>query len=146
MRRKSGYLNVRFINRRFFPNDLKNIAEINEGRCFLWAYIAASLYEDVELWDMGAHAFVRSKKTGKFYDSEVPKGSEDWRDLRATNFGRGCGCNICTRPARPYRKIARFKHSWKRMAKQYSIDWEKVDQQIAKVLSCHQTTKQSQVA
>lgn len=136
MKKLDGPLNVKFINRTFFP-EYKDVSVINEGECFLWAYITFKVYKDVELWDMGAHAFVRSKLDGKFYDSERPQGEEDWKDLPATNFGEGCGCSVCQRPAKQYKTIVRFKKSWTGMTKRFGVKWEEVDANIHKVLREH---------
>lgn len=133
MRKLDGRLNVAFINKRFFP-DYLDVSVINEGECFVWAYIAYRLYSNLELWDMEAHAFVRCRKTGKFYDSERPKGVVDWRDLPATNFGMGCGCYTCQTPASKYRSVATFRDAWERQRKRFNIDFQKIDQEIKQVL------------
>jgi hypothetical protein len=128
MKKLKGSLNVRFINRHFFPNQPE--FTINEGECFLWAYLAYRLYKDVELWDMGSHAFVRSKKTGKFYDSERPKGVDDWKELPATNWGKGCGCGRCQQPARKFKTAGKFRQSWIGMMKRFEVDYDKINKQI----------------
>jgi hypothetical protein len=77
-----------------FPETYRgNPAKINKGQCFRWAFIAYNLFEDVELWSYGIHAFVKVEK--KFYDSERLQGEEDWKDLPACNFGKGCGNLYC---------------------------------------------------
>ena len=134
MQRLTSPIDVGYINRTFFPNDLNNLREINNGRCFLWAYIAYELYEHAQLCDIGAHAFIHSKLDDKFYDSEKPDGECDWVDLRATNFGKGCGCPTCGKGKRTYqrtyRSLDKFISSWTRMAEIFKVDWEKVNQQI----------------
>ncbi len=69
------------ITKEFFP-DYDDVSVINEGECFIWAYLAFLIFKDVEIWDVNCHAFVKYK--GKFYDSEVLRGSPDWQDLPAT--------------------------------------------------------------
>jgi hypothetical protein len=79
---------------------------------------------------MGSHAFVRSKKTGKFYDSERPKGVDDWKELPATNWGKGCGCGRCQQPARKFKTAGKFRQSWIGMMKRFEVDYDKVNKQI----------------
>jgi len=136
MKKLAGPIDVGFINRTFFPGYL-DVSVINMGECFLWAYIAFHLYDNLELCDMGAHAFVRSKLDNKFYDSERPQGEEDWKDLPATNFGEGCGCNICTQGIRKYKDIKKFQHTWRGMTKKHNVNWSKVDAKIRKVIEAN---------
>ncbi len=133
MKKLDRPLDVEFINKTFFP-DYQDVSVINQGECFLWAYIAFKLYKNLELWDMGAHAFVRSKFDKKFYDSERPKGEKNWKDLPATNFGAGCGCPICQKPAKPYRTVTRFKQRWTGMTMRHGVKWPEVDAKIKQVL------------
>lgn len=133
MKKLNGPLSVKFINRHFF-NDYKDVSVINMGECFLWAYIAYSLYDRVQLWDMGSHAFVRYQ--GKFYDSEVPDGVSDWRDLPACNFGEGCGCQACKKPAGP-RAPATFHDNWASSAARHRVDWKKVDRKVQRIIGIH---------
>jgi hypothetical protein len=131
MPRLNGPLDVHFINRTFFPSD--NPSKINTGRCFLWAYIAFRLYKGVELWTHEAHAFVKYR--GKFYDSQRPHGEEDWRDLPATNFGQGCGCSRCGRPAKQMSpKLFKTYNQWGRLAKRYNVVWKDVRALVQKVV------------
>lgn len=136
MKKLPGPLDVEFINRTFFPEYL-DVSVINMGECFKWAYIAFKLYKNLELWDMGAHAFVRDKATGKFYDSERPQGVDDWKDLPATNFGHGCGCSRCEEPARKYTDIAKFRMTWRGSAARYKVMWEKLHKKIQKVVEAN---------
>lgn len=137
MKKLEGPLDVKFINKTFFP-EYQDVSVINQGECFLWAYIAFHLYENLELWSMGAHAFVRSKLDKKFYDSERPKGEENWKDLPATNFGVGCGCNICSQGARKHISIKKYQHTWRGMAKRHNTDWNLVDLKIKQVIEENQ--------
>lgn len=136
MKKLAGPLNVKFINKTFFP-EYKDVSVINQGECFLWAYIAFHLYENVELWSMGSHAFVRSKLDKKFYDSEKPKGEENWRDLPATNMGVGCGCYRCSKGANKHLSIQKFQYTWRGMAKLHSVDWSNVDAKIQAVIKAN---------
>jgi hypothetical protein len=135
MKKLKGSLNVRLINRHFFPNQPVEI--INQGECFLWAYLAYRLYSNLELWDMGSHAFVRSKQTGKFYDSERPRGVEDWVDLPATNFGQGCGCGRCRQPARKFKTAGKFRHSWGAMRDRFGVDYNQLHKRINQFIKEH---------
>lgn len=94
-----------------FPEvDLKaDPAKINRGLCMRWAYMAFHMFEGVELWDYGSHAFIRYQ--GKFYDSERLQGVEDWKDLPACNFGYGCGCSKCKREAVQV-DVSTFEEIW----------------------------------
>ena len=136
MKKLNGPLDVAFINRTFFSKYL-DVSVINMGECFLWAYLAYRLYDNVELWDMGAHAFVRSKTTGKFYDSERPNGEEDWKDLPATNFGQGCGCPRCQQPARKFATAGKFRRSWKGCTKRFGVKWDKIHEKIKRVIQAN---------
>ena len=130
MKKLKGSLNVRFINRHFFPNEPVEI--INQGECFLWAYLAYRLYSNVELWDMESHAFVRSKKTGRFYDSESPRGEVEWEELPATNWGRGTGYVV--QSIRKFKTAGKFRRAWNGMRERFEVDYNKVNVQINKII------------
>lgn len=136
MKKLAGPIDVKFINRTFFPEYL-DVAVINQGECFLWAYLAYRLYKNVELWDMGSHAFVRDRVTGKFYDSEKPNGEEDWQELPATNWGKGCGCPRCQEPARHFKTARKFRYAWRGCAKRHHVRCKKLHQEIKKVIDTH---------
>jgi len=138
MKRLNGPLNVEFINNEFFSHH-DRASDINKGECFLWAYYAYRLYKNVELWDMGAHAFVRDRVTGKFYDSESPQGKEDWKELPATNWGKGCGCPRCHQPARKFKVARKFRKAWKGMTKRFKVEWNIIHLKIKKVIEEHGT-------
>jgi hypothetical protein len=143
MQRLTSLIDVNHINTTWFPNDLNNLQEINNGRCFLWAYIAHGLYEHAQLCDIGAHAFIYSKLDKKFYDSEKPNGEADWVDLRATNFGQGCGCYVCGKGKRTYRSVDRFIESWSSSARRFKVDWDMLNLQIENELCKKLNTKTS---
>lgn len=136
MSKLTGPLDVSFINRTFFRD--VDPPEINYGKCFIWAYIAFHLYEDVELWSFGNHAFV--KYDGKFYDSERPNGEEDWSDLPATNWGKGCGCSICKNPAKKVSEVS-FKSSkhWGGQAKRFHVTWEGLRMKVQRAIEDHES-------
>ncbi len=136
MPRLNKPLDVHFINQTFFSKD-KDVREINKGRCFLWAYIAFRLYKRVELWSFGNHAFV--KHEGRFYDAERPLGEEDWKDLPATNFGKGCGCYACCQPAHQVSpKQFKTAQYWGKNARNRNIVWAEVRDKVQKVVALHQ--------
>jgi len=81
--------------------------------------MAYLMFEGVELWSIGAHAFI--KYQGKFYDSERLQGEEDWRDLPACNFGHGCGCRSCKKGARKM-SLNFFKKFW--LGNRIKPNWE----------------------
>lgn len=126
MPRLNRPLDVHFINRNFFPNDIPK--EINYGRCFIWAYIAFRLYKRVELWSFNVHAFVRYD--GKFYDSERPLGEDDWKDLPATNFGVRHDPAIRVSP-----KQFKSEDEWAGPAREYKVVWKDLRAQVQKVVS-----------
>lgn len=134
MQRLSAPLDVDFINKTFFPNDIPK--DINTERCFLWAYIAFQMYQGVQLWSFGTHAFVRYR--GKFYDSERSHGEADWKDLPATNFGKGCGCARCKKPAHRL-TVNQFKHTdnWGRNARNRKLNWGTIRSQVQQVIAKH---------
>lgn len=113
---------------------MNDLSFINQGRCFLWAYLAYRLYSNIQLWDIGAHAFVRSKKNKRFYDAEHPKGVSDWRDLKASNMGVGCGCPRCQEPPRHFATAGKFRHCWRGMAKHFDVDYQVLHQQIKLII------------
>ena len=125
MPRLNRPLDVRFINDTFFP-EYKDVSVINEGECFLWAYIAFRLYKGVQLWDISTHAFVHFR--GRFYDSERPLGEEDWGDLPACNWGAG---SLYTG-----RRVSpkEFKHAWRSSARRFKVVWKDVRAQVQKVV------------
>jgi len=131
MKKLHGPLNVDFINKTFFK-EYKDVAVINQGECFLWAYIAYRLYKNVELWDMECHAFVRDKVTGKFYDSERPLGEENWKDLPATNFGIGPSYRQDT--VHKFGIARTFRYNWRDSAKRFRVNWKRLHQRIKRVI------------
>jgi hypothetical protein len=132
MPRLNAPLDVHFINKTFFPNDV-DVKAINRGRCWLWAYISFRLYQRVELWSFGSHAFV--KFNGKFYDAERPLGEEDWRDLPACNFGRGCGCPRCVTAEHVSPKLFKSPEYWGKSARSRHITWAEVREQVNRVIT-----------
>lgn len=87
----------------------KNPKRINNGICMRWAYCSYLMFNNVELWSIPSHAFIKIDK--KFYDAERLCGEFDWRDLPATNFGKGCGYRKCSLGARRL-GINSFKKFW----------------------------------
>ena len=106
--------------------------KINTGWCMQWAYTAHYMFEDVELWYMTSHAFVRYQD--KFYDSERLQGENDWRDLPATNFGKGCGCFKCSVPAR-HVSVAKFRTVWE--GNRIQPNWDRYEHFASKAIERH---------
>jgi hypothetical protein len=146
MQRLDGPIDVDYINRTFFPKDLNDLESINSGRCFLWAYIAYRLYKDAQLYDMGSHAFVYSKSTKRYYDSEVPQGVKRWRKLRATYNGQGCGCSSCTSGKHSQKILGKFRDRWRGSAEYHKVDWKALNFKIKAVLWAKQHVPQSLAA
>lgn len=78
-----------FINRVFFPREYKSkeLAAINTGRCYDWAYLGYCLWPGVLLWTTDMHAWVQ--KGRKFYDSESVTGLKDHNELRCNAWFPG---------------------------------------------------------
>lgn len=133
MKKLSGPIDVPLINRTFFP-EYEDPSVINMGECFAWAYCVYCLYRNVELWDFSAHAFVKDKTTGKFYDSETKTGTYHWWQLPATNAGQGCGCPDCKVPANKVRTAGEFRRFWVSMKKQYNIDYYVLHNQMERLI------------
>ena len=113
------------VTKEFFP-EYKDVSVINEGECFIWAYLAHLLFLDVEIWFNDCHAFVRHR--GRFYDSERLKGSLDWADLPATEGG-----------GVPKRySIKDFRHEWTTQPKRFGTTWEEIEGRARKLLRSKQ--------
>lgn len=112
-----------FITETFFPDD--EPSDINSGECFKWAYIAYSLFEDVELYDLPHHAFVKYK--GKYYDAECPEGEENWKDLPACNWGLWFDTPTCHTPES-------FKYEWRSQVRRFQTSWDRLDQVVQETL------------
>lgn len=115
------------VTKKFF-SDYKDVAVINEGECFIWAYTAYVMFQDVELWYNNHHAFVKYR--GRFYDSERLRGVSDWRDLPATEGG-----GLASRTS-----IVSFKKEWGRNPYQFATTWEKIESKARKVLRREQAS------
>jgi hypothetical protein len=133
MKKLEGSIDVSLINETFFP-EYEDASVINMGECFAWAYISYCLYRNVELWDFSAHAFVKDKATGRFYDSETYAGTFHWWQLPATNSGMGCGCTDCKVSAKKVRTAGQFRRYWSAMQRQYNIDYYVLHNQIERVI------------
>jgi hypothetical protein len=116
------------ITKRFFPGYL-DVSVINEGECFIWAYLAHLIFKDVEIWDVNCHAFI--KYHGRFYDSETLRGSPDWQDLPATE---GSEC-----PPRRH-SVESFKRTWRSNPRWFNTSWSKIEARARKVLRRAQTS------
>lgn len=110
------------ITKTFFKNYDPSV--INEGECFIWAYLAHLIFKDVEIWYLDCHAFVKYR--GKFYDSERPRGVSDWQDLPATEDG--------SEPARR-RNVSTFKKYWASQPKRFDTSWAELESKARKVLN-----------
>lgn len=110
------------VTKEFFPS-YKNVAEINMGECFIWAYAAYCMFDYVHLWHLNCHAFVKYR--GRFYDSEVLKGSPYWQDLPATEGG--------DYPAAPASSVQYFKTEWG-SPKVYGITWAQIEKKAEQAI------------
>lgn len=105
-------------------------SHINDGECFIWAYLTFLIFKDVEMWYMDCHAFVKYR--GRFYDSERLNGVEDWQDLPATEGGGSV--------AKRY-TVEQFKYGWRGQPKlRLNTSWEELEGYARKVLRREQTS------
>src|SRR5260370_36514472 len=104
----------------YFPHHKKPIT-INDGECFVWAYLCFHTFVGVEIWHNPGHAFVRHG--GKFYDSERIKGERDFRDLPAIG---GCDAGTCRMSQ------AQFKKEWRPQPPRFNTHLEPFEKNV-----CH---------
>lgn len=95
---------------------------INQGRCFVWSYLAYKAFKGVELYDTNVHAFVRYK--GKYYDSERPNGEKNWWDLPANKYASA---------APTKRRMGEFRIRWVSQTHRFQTTWQEIDDQVKKV-------------
>jgi hypothetical protein len=120
--KKLTHFKPSLITKEFFP-EYKDVSVINEGECFIWAYLAHLMFKDVEIWDVNCHAFVKYR--GRFYDSEVLRGSPDWQDLPATEEADA--------PPRKH-SVTSFKKSWHHNPKWFNTSWGEIESRARRVL------------
>ena len=120
--RKLTPLTPSLIPKKFFKHH-KSPDTINEGECFIWAYLSHLVFKDVEIWYMNTHAFIRYR--GKFYDSERLKGESDWRDLPATK----CGTTVAKRYS-----VERFKRYWHSQPRRFETTWQEIEAKARELL------------
>lgn len=139
MERKIEPFQPMLVTAAFFNSYLNNPNQINQGRCWQWAYLAHKMFKGVELWDICEHAFVRYQN--KFYDSERPQGEEDWRDLPASNFGMCEQCPECEACGREWGLAqlseSQFRYHWQSQTKRYNITWADLDRMAQRELRKH---------
>ena len=116
------------VTKSFFP-EYDDVAIINHGECFIWAYAAFMMFEGIELWYNGCHAFVRYR--GRFYDSEVLRGSRDWADLPATEGG-GVPIQV---------PVSKFRLDWGGNPREFNTSWKEVESRARKALRRYRTKK-----
>jgi hypothetical protein len=68
-------------------------ARVNRGNCMKWAYLSYRIFRNCRLYSYGSHAFIKYQSL--YFDSERLDGEQDWRDLPACNFGKGCAQSWC---------------------------------------------------
>jgi hypothetical protein len=61
---------------------LKQASDINCGRCFIWSYLVAAIWNDpLQFITTEQHVMVLNNKTQLFYDSEHLEGTKDIDDI-----------------------------------------------------------------
>lgn len=106
-----------------FFSTYDDVSVINQGKCFIWAYLTFLLFKDVELWYMNSHAFVKYR--GRFYDSERLQGVYNWQDLPATENGDDIAKRFT---------VEQFKHGWRGQPQRFNTSWGKLESEARKVL------------
>jgi hypothetical protein len=133
--------NGTFITRHFFPGffQIKDVAAINRGKCYDWAYIAHRLY-GVQLWSTDYHAWVEAMMPSpenttesiggyswkpmvrRYFDSETPKGVSNFLTL---------GCNrrnshpVPWEDQHPIRMtLIEFKEFWNHIGSGRRYHWD----------------------
>ena len=129
MKKLHGPLDVKFINKSFFPQYSPDA--INCGRCFLWAYIAHHMYAGAKLRCIQCHAFI--EYDGKFYDSEVPHGFKDWTKLPATFNGHG-HFSLEVQPLEKHTGKT-FKRCWRSQFSRFNVKWESTHRKIRRLIN-----------
>jgi len=126
--KKLSYFRPSLVTKSIFPT-YRDPAIVNEGECFIWAYSAFLIFDNVELYYVNCHAFVKYRK--RFYDSEMLRGSTDWQDLPATS---GCSCP----PIKVSPQI--FKVAWGDQPQRFNTSWRKIEASARRVLKNAQTS------
>lgn len=116
------------VTKEFFPEFINNPRRINFGRCFIWAYVASQMFENVELWDTDMHAFVRYM--GKFYDSETLNGTVEWQELPIV---RDFGYTSASHEASP-RSLPDYFSLWEESREQFNVNWSEIDRKIEEIV------------
>lgn len=105
-----------------------NPEQINEGECFVWAYYAFLIFKDVKLCYTRCHAFV--KYNGKYYDSEAHAGENDWRDLKANDFGFGSSKNGLEKSV----SVKQFKYFWRDEPERFWTSWQDIEKKAKDII------------
>src|SRR5574338_1007455 len=119
--KKLQHFKPSLITKEFFP-EYKDVSVINEGECFIWAYLAHHIFRNVKLVYNDHHAFV--KYGNRFYDSEVLKGSPDWQDLPATEGG-GIPTIV---------SAAKFRWDWRSNPSDFNTSWKELESKARKAI------------
>ena len=130
--KKLSPFNPQLITEAYFPQFVKTPDQINYGQCFEWALYAYDTFEQLELFDVGIHAFVRYNS--KFYDSERLKGVKDWQDLPAADLKRDVFGDFI-----PLTKYSRqeFVNTWRTQPMRFGTSWEEMSANVEKVLKAN---------
>ena len=116
------------ITKNYFPKYIKQPAVINNGRCWIWAYLTFKSFKNVELWDTCGHAFI--KHEDKFYDAERVNGELDWTNLPAANAGFVDPCDVCGPIGRTEALSLTeeaFQYHWASQTSRFATSWHKLE-------------------
>lgn len=113
------------VNRKFFHGIDPQL--INNGHCFIWAYIGFKLFENVEIFDIYTHAFV--KKSNLYFDSESIHGVRNFTDLPVIKAGLKIEPKeyeyYCKNKTKHDEKS--FKFAWRNACLKVNTTWSKLD-------------------
>jgi hypothetical protein len=121
--KKRPHFQPSLITNNFFKHH-KTPETINEGECFIWAYLAHLVFKGVELWHAPTHAFVRYR--GRFYDSQRLRGELNWRDLPAADWDE--------RDKAVRSSASVFKHEWRGQPKEFDTSWAEIEAKARRLL------------
>jgi len=123
-----------FITETFFADVRKD--KINQGQCFIWAYLASQIFEGVETCSIDNHVFVKYR--GKFYDSDRPNGEKRWQDLPTCDYPvkrwRDMGAALDFDHHNSQYRFDRFKRDWGHNLRYFGTSWDKLDAKVKKTL------------
>jgi len=118
----------------FFAQYQQDPSVINQGRCFIWAYLAFKLFKSVQLWHTPNHAFVKYQKN--FYDSQTLQGVSDWAHLPIHQYRQKTFPKYLLIAIRLSEK--EFHFEWGNQLYRFDVSWSGLSEQARQVLRKYQ--------